>query len=174
MKANLIKLGLGACTVISIAAGQALSQQFFTQNPPADGAVTIAGAFAGNTNRAAMLATVLGLTATQLEQAKAIFDDEESVTRPVVEQLKQATDALASAEKTAPNNPDIELLATNMANISGQLLAADAKAESQIYALLTDGQRQKLEQFPHPVFVPSGPLFPPGPVFAVSSGRSGH
>jgi Spy/CpxP family protein refolding chaperone len=174
VKANLIKFGLAAFAVVSIVASQALPQQFSTQNGPSGATVAIGGMVAGNMSRAAILASLLGLTAHQQDQAKEIFDEEQSVTRPLVDQLKEATDALASAEKTAPNNPDIDLLATNMANISGQLLAVDAEAESQIYALLTDGQRQKLDQLPHPLFVPSGPLFPPGPVFAMSSGHSGQ
>ena len=124
----------------------------------------MAGPMAGNMNRAAMLATMLGLTASQQSQAKAVFEEEDVVTKPLVEQLKQATDALESAEKTAATDAEIDQLAANMGEISGQLLAADAKAQAKIYSQLTEAQKQKLEQFPHPFFAPFAPLLPPGSV----------
>ena len=176
MKAKLVKLGLAALAVVSMVAGQALSrpQQFSTQSTSPGGGISISGTASANINRAAMLATMLGLTANQQNQAKGIFDEEEAVTRALVEQLKQASDALASAEKAAASDAEIDEFATDLGNISGQLVAADAKAQTKIYAQLTEAQRQKLEQLPHPFFAPSAPLLPPGPVFISTSTPLDH
>lgn len=176
MKAKVVKLGLAALAVVTMVAGQALSrpQQFCTQSAPSGGGISIGGTISANKDRAAMLATMLGLTASQQNQAKGVFDEEEEVTRALVEQLKQASDALASAEKAVASDAEIDELATDLGSISGQLVAADAKAQTKIYAQLTEAQRQKLEQFPHPFFAPSAPLFPPGPVFISTSSPLDH
>ena len=168
MKAKPINFSQAAVVILSIVAAPASlrPQEASKQDsPPFQGFAISAG---GKMNRAAMLADMLSLTSSQEDRAKAIFSDEETASKPLVDQLKQAYDALTAAEKSAVDNPEIEPLAANVASISGQLLAADAKVESQVYALLTENQREKLERMPHPLFVPSGPLLPPGQVFAVS------
>lgn len=174
MKANVIKFSQAAVVIISIVATPASSRPQESSTQDSQPVQEFSVAVGGNMNRAEMLANLLSLTSSQQNRIKAIFNDEETASKPLVDQLKQASDALASAEKASADNPDIEPLAANVASISGQLLAADAKAESQVYALLIDSQREKLERFPHPLFVPSGPLLPPGPVFAMSSTRSNH
>ena len=172
MKTNRVKFALAALAVISIVAGQAFSspQQVSTQNTQSGGIISIAGGM----DRLAVLTHLLALTTSQQEQVKAMLDEEEALSKPLAGQLQQAADALRSAEKAMPDNPDIEPLATRLAGISGQIVAADAKAESQIYALLTETQKQKLDQLPHPFFVPSGLLLPPGPILATSTTSSGH
>jgi len=107
---------------------------------------------------------MLGLTANQQEQAKVILDDEEAARKPLVEQLKQASENLVSAQKTGAPDAEIDQLARNMASISGEILALDAKAQSKIYGQLSAAQKQRVEQLPHPFFAPSAPLLPPGPV----------
>jgi Spy/CpxP family protein refolding chaperone len=170
VKVHLIKLGAAAFVVVSIAVGQPLPspQQYSTQTAQSVGGVAVAGGM----GRLAILTGMLALTANQQEQAKAIFDEEEAVLKPLVEQLEQASDTLASAEKAAAPDAEIDQLARNMASISGEILAVDAKAQSKIYSQLTAEQKQKVEQLPHPFFAPSAPLLPPGPVFISTSG--GH
>ena len=170
MKANLIKLGAAVFVVVSIIAGQPLPgpQQYSTQSVQSVGGVAVAGGM----SRLAILTSMLALTANQQEQYKAIFDEEEAVLKPLVEQLEQASDTLASAEKATAPDAEIDQLARNMASISGEILVVDAKAQSKIYSQLTAEQKQRLEQLPHPFFAPSAPLLPPGPAFISTSG--GH
>jgi len=113
---------------------------------------------------------MLGLTANQQEQAKEVLDEEEAVCHPLVEQLKQASASLVWAQKTGAPDAEIDQLARNMADISGDILALDAKAQSRIYGQLSAEQKQKVEQLPHPFFAPSAPLLPPGPVSFSFSG----
>ena len=126
---------------------------------------------AGGPNHLAALTSMLELTANQQEQAKTILDEEEAASKPLVEQLKQASEGLLAAEKTGAPDAEIDHLARNMADICGEILALDAKAQSKIYGQLNAEQKQRVEQLPHPFFAPSAPLLPPGPVsFSFSGG----
>jgi hypothetical protein len=102
-------------------------------------------------------------------QVKAIFDDEEVSSRALLNQLKESSDALKAAEKAGADNPSIDTLAAEVASISGRLLAADARVESEVYALLSRGQRQKLDQLPQPLPVPYAPILPHGRILAMTS-----
>jgi Spy/CpxP family protein refolding chaperone len=172
VKANLIRLCTAVVSVVSIAAGQPLPlpQQCSTQNVSLGGVVALSGGI----DRLEVLTRLLTLTTSQQAQADAIFRDEEAVTKPLVEKLKRASDALTTAEKTAETDANIDQLATNLATTTGQVLAADAKAQSKIYAQLTPEQQQKLEQLPHFFLVPTAPLLPPGPVFVSTSTTGDH
>ena len=167
MKETLIKLGVTAVAVVSIAAAQALPslQQYATQNFLSG----IPMNSEGGVNQLAILTKMLSLTANQQQQAKTILDQEETAAKPLVEQLKEAWDGLAAAEKAAAPEVEIDQLARRVANISGEILALDAKAQSRIYAQLSAEQKQRVEQLPHPFFAPSAPLLPPGPVFIFES-----
>lgn len=175
MKLKLVKLGLAALSVVLFAAGPSLlsSQQYAAQSGPGV-TLAIGGGLAGGGDRVAALTMMLSLDASQQESAKAIFGEEDTFTKPLVEQLKQASDALLSGQKAAAPDAEIDQLAKNMASISGEILAIDAKAQSKVYSLLSTDQKQKLEQLPHPVFGVSAPLLPPGPVFVSVSGKPGQ
>jgi len=166
MKEILAKLGVTVVAVISIAAAQGLPslQQYSTQNFQSGIAMVNSE---GGMNHLAMLTKILSLTASQQAQAKTILDQEETAAKPLVDQLKEAWDALASAEKAGAPESEIDIFARNIASIFGEILALDAKAQSRIYAQLNAEQKQKLEQLPHPFApsAPSAPLLPPGPVF---------
>jgi len=155
--------------VFSIAAVQAVpsAQQYSTQSGPSVAAFGVAG----GADRVAMLTAMLSLNASQHANAKTIFNDEDTVSKPLLEQLKQSSDALLSAQKTAAPDAEIDQLARDVAGISGEILAIDAKAQSKIYSQLSADQKQKLEQLPHPFFGVSAPLLPPGPVFVSTSDR---
>jgi len=146
--------------VLSVAAVYAFppQQQYSTQ----DGPVTFG--VAGGMDRVAALTHMLGLNTSQQANAKAIFDEEDAATKPLFEQLKQASEAMLSAQKAAAPDAELDQLARDMAGISGEILAIDAKAQSKIYQQLSTEQRQKLEKLPHPpMFGVSAPLLPPGP-----------
>jgi Spy/CpxP family protein refolding chaperone len=164
MKEILLKLGITAVAVISIAAAGALPslQQYSTQN--FQSGIPMVNS-EGGVNQLAILTKMLSLTASQQQQTKTILDQEETAAKPLVEQLKEAWDSLATAEKAAAPESEIDQIARNIASLSGEILALDAKAQSKIYGQLSAEQKQRVEQLPHPFFAPSAPLLPPGPVF---------
>ena len=167
MKLNLVKLGMAALSVVLLTAGPSLpsSQQYTTQSGPSGATMAISGGVPAGIDRVSALTMMLLLDASQQANAKAIFDEEDTFTKSLFEQLKQASDALVSGQKRAAPDGEIDELAKNLASISGQILAIDAKAQSKVYSLLSADQKQKLEQLPHPVFGVSAPLLPPGPAF---------
>jgi len=170
MKEILVKLGITAVAVISIAAAQALPslQQYSTQSFQSGIMVNSEGGM----NQLAMLTNMLSLTTSQQQQTKTILDQEETAAKPLVEQLKEAWDSLATAEKASAPESEIDQIARNIASLSGDILALDAKAQSRIYRQLSAEQKQRVEQLPHPFFAPSAPLLPPGPVFGFT--RDAH
>ena len=126
---------------------------------------------AGGPNHLAALTSMLELTASQQERAKTVLDEEEAASKPLVEQLQQASENLLAAEKTGAPDAEIDHLARNVADICGDILALDAKAQSKIYGQLSAEQKQNVEHLPHPFFLPSAPLLPAGPVsFSFSGG----
>jgi|SRR5215472_513316 len=168
MNRNLVRLVTTVTlAVVGIIAAEALPLPQYSVQNYQGGPLTIS---AGGPNRLGALASMLGLTANQQEQAKEVLDEEEAVCHPLVEQLKQASASLVWAQKTGAPDAEIDQLARNMADISGDILALDAKAQSRIYGQLSAEQKQKVEQLPHPFFAPSAPLLPPGPVSFSFSG----
>lgn len=170
MKEILLKLGITAVAVISIAAAGALPslQQYSTQN--FQSGIPMVNS-EGGVNQLAILTKMLSLTASQQQQTKTILDQEETAAKPLVEQLKEAWDSLATAEKAAAPESEIDQIARNIASLSGEILALDAKAQSKIYGQLSAEQKQNVEHLPHPFFLPSAPLLPAGPVsFSFSGG----
>lgn len=176
MKLNLVKLGMAALSVVLLTAGPSLpsSQQYATQSGPSGATLAIGGGVPGGIDRVAALTAMLSLDASQQANAKTIFEEEDTFTKSLFEQLKQASDALLSGQKTAAPDAEIDQLARNMASISGEILAIDAKAQSKVYSFLSADQKKKLDQLPHPVFGVSAPLLPPGPVFVSVSGKRGQ
>ena len=171
MKRNLIRVAtLAVFTGLAIIAAKAFpSHQQYSVQKLQGSPITFS---VDGPNHLAALTSMLGLAASQQEQAKAILADEEAASKPLVEQLEQASESLLSAKKTGSPDAEIDQLARNMYDISGDILALDAKAPSRIYGQLSAEQKQRVEQLPHPFFAPSAPLLPPGPMSFYSSG--GH
>ena len=169
MKKIFVRFGMVALVGIATASGPnpALPQQASAPNPgtpnPGNMQVMSLGGVS-LADRLTFLSKFLALTPSQQEQAKAILDDEKSALEPLVEQMKQASAALDSAERTAAADGEIDQLASNLGNIYSQMLGLEAKAASKLYAQLTAGQRQKLDQFPRPEIVPVTSILGPMPV----------
>ena len=96
------------------------------------------------------LATFLGLTDSQKEQAKSTFDAADQASQPVRDQLTQAHQALRDAVKTNKTDTQIDQLAAALGVLEGQMAAIQTKAHAKFYALLTPEQRDKLDQVPGP------------------------
>ena len=164
MKKILVRFGRVALIAIATASAGtlALPQQLSAPNPGNMQVMSLGGV--SGADRLTFLTKFLALTPTQQEQAKAILDDEKSALQPLVDQMKQASAALDLAEKTPAANDEIDQLASNLGTIYGQMLGLEAKAASKIYAQLTAGQKQKLDQFPRPEIVPVSSILGPMPV----------
>ena len=173
MKDVFLKNAISVLFVVgSLAASQTLPslQQYSTQSLQIGGAISTSELAV---NRLEMLAKMLSLNGSQQQQAKAILDEEDATTKPLFDQLKQASESLLAAQKAAAPDPEIDQLARSMAAISEEILVIDAKAQSKIYSELTADQKHKLDQLPRPFFAPFAPLLPPGPVFIATSGPHG-
>ena len=164
MKKILVRFGMVALVGIATASGlnPALPQQASAPNPGNMQVMSLGGV--SGADRLTFLTKFLALRPSQQEQAKAILDDEKSALQPLVDQMKQASAALDSAEKTAAADDEIDQLASNLGSIFGQMLGLEAKAASKVYAQLTAGQKQKLDQFPRPEIVPVTSILGPMPV----------
>jgi len=106
------------------------------------------------------LTTVLGLTDSQKDQAKAIFDAAAQASQPLRDQLRQAHQALASASQAGKSDAEIDQLAATVGTLTGQTAAIQAKAQAKFYGILTPDQKDKLSKLPQ-----RGPGGPGGPGF---------
>jgi periplasmic protein CpxP/Spy len=92
------------------------------------------------------MAAKLNLTDAQRGQAKSIWQSARESSRPVAEQLHQARVALRQAAKAGKPAADIDQLAANAGQLTGQITAVRAKAFEQFYAMLTPEQRTTADQ----------------------------
>jgi Spy/CpxP family protein refolding chaperone len=97
-------------------------------------------------SRIDFLATVLSLTEDQKLQATAIFEAAEQASAPLRESLSQQRQALNDAAKSNAADAQIDELAAPLGSLSGQIAAIQTKAFRQSYALLSEEQRQKLDE----------------------------
>jgi Spy/CpxP family protein refolding chaperone len=100
----------------------------------------------GATGRLDFLAGYLGLTESQREQAKTIFDAANSAAQTALGQLTSARDALQQAVKAGRSEAELDRLAAALGVIEGQLAGIHAKAEAKFYTLLTAEQKQKYDE----------------------------
>jgi Spy/CpxP family protein refolding chaperone len=112
----------------------------------AQGRRPLGGAAAGGTGRLDFLAGYLGLTDSQKEQAKAIFDAASQAAQTALGQLTSAREALQQAVKAGRSDAELDRLAAAVGVIEGQLAGIRAKAEAKFYALLTAEQKQKYDE----------------------------
>lgn len=130
MNRNVVRLVTAAAFAgFTIIAAKAfpLPQQYSVQNFQA-GPITLS---AGGPNQLAVLSSMLGLTASQQDQVKAVLDEEAAASKALLEQLKQASESLMSAQKTGAPDAEIDRFASNLADVSSDILALDAKAQSK-------------------------------------------
>lgn len=93
------------------------------------------------------MAQALNLTDDQKAQAKQIFKDAATASKPLHDQMKQARQALQAAVKNNPAGTQVDQLAVQVGQISGQLAANRARAFGKFYSILTPDQQQKLDTF---------------------------
>ena len=83
----------------------------------------------------------LDLTEEQKTQVKALTDAARTESKPIQQQLEQAREQLRAAIESGG---DLQVLATQQGELTGQLVLIQAKTQAQIYALLTPEQKDKL------------------------------
>ncbi|SRR5579872_998160 len=92
------------------------------------------------------MAAKLNLTETQTEQAKSIWRSARESSRPIAQQLRQTRVALRDAAKSGKSGLEIDQLAANAGQLTGQLAAVRTKAYEKFYAMLTPEQRTTADQ----------------------------
>ncbi|MGD0199161.1 MAG: Spy/CpxP family protein refolding chaperone [Bryobacteraceae bacterium] len=95
------------------------------------------------------LAAVLNLTEDQKTQIRSIIRQSAEQAKPVRVQVRDNHKAIEQLVHSATAGPDFDKQLQDLANAQGsltaQLAVIHAKAQSQIWALLTTEQRQKAE-----------------------------
>ncbi len=100
----------------------------------------------GPGNRLDFLAGYLGLSDSQKEQAKTIFDAAQEAGEGLNGELSGAREALNAAVKKNAADAEIDQLAAAIGVVNGRLAAIQAKASAKFYALLTAEQKTKYDQ----------------------------
>ena len=90
------------------------------------------------------MAKELGLSVTQKAQMKTIRQQARQTAQPVVDRLKRNRQALSAAVKTG-DTAQIQTLSKTQGELRGQALTIRSQARAQIYAGLTNDQRQKMD-----------------------------
>jgi Spy/CpxP family protein refolding chaperone len=88
----------------------------------------------------------LDLTATQKEQAKAIFQNARQTAQPLAQQLKQDRQSLDAAVQ-AGDSAKIQQLSQDIGTLRGKAIAIRSDAMSKFWATLTPDQKTKAQQF---------------------------
>ena len=140
--------------VMATAAGLVLAQ-----GPPSPGAGPRPGGPRGRglegtgpqefqQRRLDFLATYLGLTDSQKDQAKSLFDAADQASRALRDPVRQAHQALDAAAKASKTDAEIDQLAAALGTLEGQLVAIRTKSSAKFYALLTPDQKEKFDKIP--------------------------
>lgn len=107
-------------------------------------------------HRIQFLTTMLSLTADQQQKATTIFTAETTNAESVHQSMRTAHQSLEAAIK-ANDTAGIDSAANTIGSLTGQMIAAQAKANAAFYQILTPDQQTKFAQLEH------GPGFERGP-----------
>lgn len=88
----------------------------------------------------------LNLTADQQSQIKSIMQAERAKTKPLMQQLRQNSQAQNAAITGNFDEGQARAFASKQTQIMSDLIVEKERAKSQIYAVLTPEQRQKAQQ----------------------------
>jgi Spy/CpxP family protein refolding chaperone len=94
----------------------------------------------------AFLAAYLDLTASQQDQAKAIFESTRQANEPVMDQLRQIRESAKAAVKSGKTEAELRQIAGGAGPLVAQAAANHLVAMSKFYNLLTLNQKEKLEK----------------------------
>lgn len=88
------------------------------------------------------------LTESQRAQALTIFKDSDREAEPLEDRLEQAHRALRDATRRSASNAELDQLAATVGNLTGQLAAINAKADTAFFNTLTAKQREATQRGP--------------------------
>jgi Spy/CpxP family protein refolding chaperone len=131
MKRTTSLLGLAAIT-----AGLSLTP-VFAQNGPPDPAQMVQ-------MRVDRMNEMLKLTKAQQKQITQIYTDAQQANMQVMGGMRDANQAIAAAIKTNDTNA-MSQAANTIGTLTAQMQVTNAKAEAQVYALLTPDQQSKYQ-----------------------------
>ncbi len=94
-----------------------------------------------------LMGSYLGLTDAQKTQIQDLRKAAQSQAQPVHDQLKQLRDQIETAIQSGQPADAIQKLAAQEGTLLGQLAGIRATTQSQIYALLTPDQKDRLAKF---------------------------
>lgn len=94
----------------------------------------------------AFLAVYLDLTASQKDQAEAIFESTRKANEPVMDQLRQIRETAKAAVKSGKTEAELRQIAAGAGPLVAQAAANHLVAMSKFYNLLTLNQKEKLEK----------------------------
>jgi len=109
-----------------------------TSSTPPDPATIVA-------HKVDRLTKLLGLSTSQAAQATTFFTESLNTVTPLETTLRTDRQSLQAAVK-ANEIGTIETLATTIGSLTGQVIAAQNKADAQFYAILLPGQQTTLNQ----------------------------
>jgi Spy/CpxP family protein refolding chaperone len=92
------------------------------------------------------MAQALGLTASQKEQARMIFQYARQSAQPIRQELMQNREKLVAAAKAGKSDADIEKIADDHGRLLGRLVAIRTEASAKFYKMLTPEQRAKADR----------------------------
>ena len=95
---------------------------------------------------AMMMLQHLDLTSEQQAKVKEIFEANKGTVQPLREQLKANHEKLAALGGTFDEG-QVTAIAKEQGDLMSQMIVARQKVKSEIFALLTDEQKAKAEQF---------------------------
>ncbi|UTW44260.1 Spy/CpxP family protein refolding chaperone [bacterium SCSIO 12696] len=92
------------------------------------------------------MAKHLNLDQSQREQARAIHEEMRPQMRELKKESREVRKALGEAVRNGASQAEIEALAAQQGELHGQLVAKRAEMKGRIHDLLTDEQKQQLEE----------------------------
>ncbi|MGS2722733.1 Spy/CpxP family protein refolding chaperone [Porticoccus sp. GXU_MW_L64] len=92
------------------------------------------------------MAKHLGMDENQRQQARAIHQELRPQIRELHKQSRDVRKALGEAVRGGASQSEIDALAAQQGDLHGQIVAKRAEAKSRVHALLSDEQKQQLEE----------------------------
>jgi Spy/CpxP family protein refolding chaperone len=116
-----------------------------------------------------LLSALLDLNDSQRQEVRAVFDTAAKTAAPIAAQTTTSRDALFQAVKSGASDDQIKTLADQQGSRTSQILVLQAQTFANVWSLLTDQQRSRVDVS---MYVDIGAFLssPPPPVPAASIG----
>ena len=130
--------------VVGLIAGGALA---FAQGPPDGGPRGRGPGFAPGGPGAGLSLRALNLTDAQQEQVRQLTQQNREQMRALMDRMRTAQDARRKAVEAVPfNESQVRSAMKDVAEVEADLAVAQARLQSDVYALLSGDQQQQLQK----------------------------